>query len=85
MNKLCLKGTSFSCPCDRCMEELRRKAQAHHEHLTQLKSDTARYWTGHYSARDKADAVIILHAGFVHQEGCACLFCQVEREASNQP
>lgn len=80
MKQLCLKGTKFACPCDGCMEELRQKAEAHSAHLASLKTSTAHYWTSHYSARDKADTVVILHAGFEHHENCGCLFCQVERE-----
>lgn len=78
-NPRCLKGTQFMCPCDNCMEESRQKGIAHFEHLAQLKTSTAGYWTSQYSARDKADTVIILHAGFDHGEKCGCLFCQVER------
>ena len=80
MDKPCLKGTDFACPCDRCMEELHQKAQAHTAHLERLKTSTADYWTNQYSARDKADTVVILHAGFDHDKNCQCLFCQVERE-----
>jgi hypothetical protein len=75
--KACLKGTAFACPCDRCMEEYHQKAMAH---LVRLKGSIAGYWTNQYSARDKADTVVIQQAGFDHQPGCECLFCQVERE-----
>lgn len=78
--QICLKGTPYACPCDRCYEEYRQKAEAHFAHLDRLKTSTANYWTSQYSARDKAHTVIILHAGFEHQPECECLDCQVERE-----
>lgn len=80
MKQICLKGTQFACNCPNCMEETHQKAVAHHARLDQLKTSTSHYWTSQYSPRDKADTVIILRAGFVRQEGCKCLFCQVERE-----
>lgn len=81
--QICLKGTPYACPCDRCMSEAHQRAEAHFAHLAQLKSGTANYWTSQYSARDKAHTVIILQAGFDHQQECDCLFCQVEYESSH--
>lgn len=69
MTRTCLRGTPFACACERCMEEQLQKAIAHSEHIARLKNGTRHYWTDQYSARDKASTVVILHAGFKHEEG----------------
>lgn len=76
----CLKGTSFMCPCDDCVEELHQKALAHTAYLASLRNGVNRFWTDDYSAHDKMVTMVHVGAGHEPDPNCQCLKCQVARE-----
>lgn len=80
MNKYCLKGTNFVCPCDDCMAERNENGRKHFAHLANLRNGVNRFWTDDYSAHDKEITMIHVGAGHEPDPDCQCLKCQVARD-----